>query len=382
MRSEIKYAALVTLLVCSLNEALPQAWYIEGQASGWLTSKPEKSPLSQAGLRYIPQLMLQARFAEGWNLDLEVAVNAYATVDLGKSQRPRYDATIKPYRGWLRVSTPEFEARIGLQKMSFGSATMLRPLMWFDAIDPRDPLQLTDGVYALLLRYYFQNNANIWLWGLYGNDDRKGWEKAPTRDGGLEIGGRIQTLLWSGELAASYHHRKSDLSRLMPLSNSPSESSVNEDRFGLDGKWDIGPGIWFESVIIHQETILEVVRYQRQHTIGADYQFNIGSGLTVTTEYLRTESAKELFGEGPGLSFSALSLNYPLGIVDRLSGIVYYDWRNSQWYRMLTWQRAYDDWTIFFQGYWNPDVILLYQNQGTGNPFAGTGIRLMVVFNH
>ena len=57
----------------------------------------------------------------------------------------------------------------GLQKINFGSATMLRPLMWFDQVDPRDPLQLTDGVWGVLGRYYFLNNANIWLWGLYGN---------------------------------------------------------------------------------------------------------------------------------------------------------------------------------------------------------------------
>jgi len=54
-----------------------------------------------------------------------------------------------------------------LQKINFGSATLFRLLMWFDRIDPRDPLKLTDGVYGLLLRYYFHNNTNIWLWGLY-----------------------------------------------------------------------------------------------------------------------------------------------------------------------------------------------------------------------
>jgi len=55
---------------------------------------------------------------------------------------------------WIRLSTKQFELRAGLQKINFGSATLLRPLMWFDKIDPRDPLQLTDGVYALLARYY------------------------------------------------------------------------------------------------------------------------------------------------------------------------------------------------------------------------------------
>ena len=69
----------------------------------------------------------------------------------------------------MRYSSDQFELRLGLQKINFGSASMLRPLMWFDQMDPRDPLHLTDGVWGLLARYYFLNNANIWLWGLYGN---------------------------------------------------------------------------------------------------------------------------------------------------------------------------------------------------------------------
>ena len=76
---------------------------------------------------------------------------------------------------------------------------LLRPLMWFDRIDPNDPLQLTEGVYGLLLKYTFLNNANIWLWGLYGNDDPKGWEAVPTQRKSAEYGGRLQAPFLSGE---------------------------------------------------------------------------------------------------------------------------------------------------------------------------------------
>ena len=41
------------------------------------------------------------------------------------------------------------------QKMNFGSAIILRCLTWFNSIDPRDPLQATDGKTGPLLRYYF-----------------------------------------------------------------------------------------------------------------------------------------------------------------------------------------------------------------------------------
>ena len=82
--------------------------------------------------------------------------------------------------------------RGGLQKINFGSANLLRPLMWFDQIDPRDPLQLTDGVWGILGRYYFLNNANIWVWGLIGNDQRKGWEVIPSVKNKPEFGFRVQ----------------------------------------------------------------------------------------------------------------------------------------------------------------------------------------------
>ncbi|MDR1585772.1 MAG: hypothetical protein LBS07_06360, partial [Prevotellaceae bacterium] len=104
------------------------------------------------------------------------------------------------------------EVRLGLQKINFGSAQLFRPLMWFDAIDPRDPLQMTDGVWGGLFRYYFQNNANFWLWTLYGNDEVKGWETAPSAQSLPEIGGRVQLPLKQGEVALSYHLREADFS--------------------------------------------------------------------------------------------------------------------------------------------------------------------------
>lgn len=134
-----------------------------------------------------------------------------------KTESASYEGEVKPYRGWIRLSTEKFELRLELQKISFGSAMLFRPLMWIDRIDPRDPLQLTDGVYAVLARYNFLSNANIWLWGLYGNNDTKGWELSPTEKKTLEYGGRAQSPLWTGEFGVTYHHRRADLSALISI---------------------------------------------------------------------------------------------------------------------------------------------------------------------
>ena len=361
---------------------MSQAWHFQGQASTWLTSHPEESLFSQAGLRYIPGLSIRKELENDEAMDLEVSLNAFATASSTVSQCASYETRIKPYRGWVRFSSSSFEMRIGLQKINFGSATLFRPLMWFDRIDPRDPLQLTDGVYALLLRYYFLNNVNIWLWGLYGNNDTKGWEVAPAKKNSMEYGGRIQTPLWTGELGIAYHHREVDPSGLPSVSSIMQQGFIPEDRLGLDGKWDAVIGIWFEAMLQHQQTNIPGMKYQRLWTLGADYTFAAGNGLNVLTEYFRSEKPAELFASADGLGLFALSLSYPLGVVDRLSAIVYRDWTNQEWYRLISWQQTYDNWIIYLLGFWNPDFMQLSQNQTGGTSFAGTGIQLMIVFNH
>jgi len=126
--------------------------------------------------------------------------------------------------------------------------------MWFDRIDPRDPLQLTDGVYGILMRDYFLNNANIWIWGLYGNKNTKGWEFLSTKARSVEFGGRFQHPVGNGEMALTYHHRQIDPNQSLPGLDMANVSSVPENRFTLDGKWDIGIGFWFEGTLTHQNS--------------------------------------------------------------------------------------------------------------------------------
>ena len=370
------------LLLCVGETALSQTQELHGQASGWISANHDSSSGSAGGVRYIPDLLLERKLTGQLDANIEISLNTFVTARYASNGSPAYDGQIKPYRGWLRLSTDKFEARVGLQKINFGSATIFRPLMWFDRVDPRDPLQLTDGVYAMLLRYSFLNNANLWLWGLYGNNDTKGWELAPTEKKTAEFGGRAQSTLWTGEIGVAYHHRRADLSPLILIPEDTSSLVAPEDRLGLDGKWDVGIGVWFESVLIRQEREFLHVRYQREWTVGADYTFTVGSGLYAATEYFRSDNPSMPFASAAGSGFSALSLNYPVSVVDQVSAIFYRDWKNQEWYRLLTWQRTYDNWSFYIIGFWNPETIQLYSNQAGANPFAGTGFQIMAVFNH
>lgn len=334
------------------------------------------------GLRYIPTLAVKKDFTSGRSLDVEAAVNVYATARGPGFGDLTTDGRFRPYRLWIRYATKQFEARFGLQKINFGSAMLLRPLMWFDRLDPNDPLQLTDGVTGLLLKYTFLNNVNVWLWGLLGNDSVKGWEMIPTRRGGLEFGGRVQVPVPAGELAVSYHHRRLDVSKsLVPLP--PGErADPPEDRIGLDGKWDLGIGLWAEGVLARQDFFLTPGRYQKWLNLGADYTFGAGNGLHLFAEHLFAEVSEDALSKGTRRNLSAFTADYPLGLLDRLRAVVFRDWESEEWYRLLTWQRTTDRWTFFIVGFWNPDCYQIYGASKEGPVFSGKGFQVTIVFNH
>lgn len=337
-------------------------------------------------LRFIPELTFTVPARRGLTLDAEISANAYGDVAFPARSRADASAGLKPYRGWLRLSTSRFEARVGLQKLSFGSATLFRPLMWFDSLDPRDPLQITDGVYGLLLRFYSTGNANVWAWGLYGNSGRRGFDLAPPDKKSPEFGGRVELPLFKGEIGATYDHRKAAIDGLTPIM-SPAPVSplpvppVPEDRIGLDGKWDLGVGVWFEGALVHQHTPLLPSPYQRTYTLGLDDTFALGRGLTVLVEHFRVASSARAFSPGDGLSFTALLLRYPLGLLDEISGIFYYDWKNHGVYRFFSWKHTTDALSLSAIIFWNPAELLVFQGRPGSGSFAGTGLELLLAYH-
>ena len=364
-----------TLIVITLaGAAAGQKLDLSGQASGWLGFSSDSSNPRLGGLRYIPTL--SAGLAP---FDADASVNAFGTAQARMLDSIDADAKVKPYRLWARFSTTRFEARAGLQKINFGSATLLRPLQWFDRIDPRDPLGLTDGVYGLLGRYYFQNNANLWAWGLIGNSSPKGWETYGSEKWRPEFGSRAQLPVPRGEVAATYHHRRADLHPHLP---DPFVGPIeaDEDRVGIDGKWDVGVGLWLEAVMSRQRSDFLGESWQRIATVGLDYTIGVGSGLTLLAEHMVVENAVEAFGAGQRMQVSAAMASLPFGLVDNLRSIVLYDWSNKSVYSYVGWQRTLDNWLFSVAAFWNPDTLASFGAPGGGA--AGKGVQLMVVFNH
>jgi hypothetical protein len=368
------------ILTFPLKSGAQDSLTVHGQLSGWMLYNTGNDLHSYLGGRYIPQLNYSTELKEQHKIDFEASVNMNGNAGFNPFDTIRFSGQLKPYRFWARYSSQQFEIRAGLQKINFGSASLLRPLMWFDQVDPRDPLKLTDGVWGILARYYFLNNANIWLWGLYGNNNPRGWEWAGTNSRFPEAGGRIQIPVPAGEAALTYHHRVAETRSMGELV--PSFSKIPEDRLGFDIKLDLIAGIWLEGTWVHKDKDLGILTNQEILNIGADYTFGAGNGLYVIFEQLIASNDKKPFEFENTTSFSLLSVSYPLSLFDNISGIVYYDWKNSNSYNFLNWQRQFNNVTLYFIGYWNPDRYNI-PTQGEGqNLFAGKGIQLMLVWNH
>jgi len=353
---------------------------LSGMLAAWASGHLARHMNPGLGLRYVPTLHREQNIGSGMSLSFEAALNIFGTAEFPSGGESLSDARARIYRGWVRFATPRFEARFGLQKINFGSATLLRPLMWFDWIDPRDPLQITDGVSGLLLKYTFQNNANVWLWGLFGGGDVKGWEIFPTAKKSPEFGGRLQLPVPKGEAGLTWHHRRMDPGRgAFAL---PGARPASEERIAFDGKWDLGIGLWVEGALIKSASTALASPYERALTLGADYTLGIGGGLKVLGEHFLLRDSRTAFGAGRGAEISALSLNISIGLLDALAGIFYYDWENKQVYRFLNWQRTYDRWRFYLIGFWNPEVFGIYRNRAGESSFGGRGIQIMAVFNH
>lgn len=357
------------------QDELKPTFRFSGQLSGWTQYSPDISTNIWLGGRYIPQANFEIPLKNSKLLDFEASANIFGDMGIQSFDDISTDGKIKPYRAWARYSSAKMEARFGLQKINFGSAQLFRPLMWFDSMDPRDPLQLTDGVWGGLFRYYFQNNANIWLWSLYGNDNRKGWEIVPVSESFPEFGGRAQLPIPKGEGALSYHFRKADVSAY-------GLDEIAENKFGLDVRLDVTVGLWLESSWTKLNRNLGALTNQQMLTLGTDYTFGIGNGLGLTFEQFFYSYSEKGIDFDNALNFSGLSLSYPLGMFDNISAIIYYDWKNNNTYNFLNWQRQLNDFTFYLIAYWNPEQYNMPSQMGSTDRFSGKGLQLMVVWNH
>jgi len=325
-------------------------------------------------IRYLPDFTIQKVLSDDLLWDFNVSANIF--MDYESHPESDVSSAVHLYRLNTQIKTPQSDTRLGLQKINFGPALLLRSLRWFDQVKPMDLLELTEGVTAIRYRYFFVNNANIWLWALYGNNEPKGYERVATKENSLEAGARFQYPCESGEVGLSVHGRQTES---LGFSDELVGEDLFEKRIALDGKWDLGPGIWFEYVLIDQGAESQSdSNWVNMLTIGADYTFALGNGIYILAEHLVNSTSKEAVDWDNTGQISALQLSYPLTILDSVSLIQMYSWTQKQSFHYLSWNRTYDDWVLSISIILADDEVDDIDYLG----FSGNGIQAMLVFHH
>ena len=359
---------IIVILIIIPTNLFAQSMQFRGQLTSWIMVRSE----TEIGLRYIPESSIVKSLDNERSLDAEIAVNSHISAPINSLSKVDKNSDVKLYRLRLRYATSQSETRLGLQKINFGPAKILRSLMWFDKLDPQDPFEFTDGVYGMLERYYFLDNSNFWLWGLYGNNELKGLEFMRTDDERMEFGSRYQFPVYKGEVAFSYNHRY--VNEADPNNDTYSLSSGIEDRLAIDGEWDIGVGLWIETLIERLRKNSNNDALRKFLTIGTDYTFE--SGIHLLFEHFTQSAILKTNKENQSRqkNISALSADYLLGIIDNIRIIEYYDWDEEKAYSYIGWQRTYDNWQI--------NLIAFSNRKNSGNTFEGEGVHFMVTYNH
>ncbi len=359
----------------------------DGQLSSILSYSPNEERELFTAFRYLPELNYKYEIDSSSFFDFELSANINAVYNFSTQfplnniyEKGIGEGNVSPYRAWVRYSRQQFEIRAGLQKIEFGSSAILRPLQWFNQIDPRDPLQLTNGVYGVLGRYYFLNNANIWVWGLYGNTAQRGFDYLETNGRVPEVGGRLQYPIPKGEIGLTYHNRTVD-SPPNPVQD-PEIERIPEHRIGLDGKWDLGVGIWFEVSHLWKQVDLGPFTNQSAFNLGLDYTFGIANGLGFIAEHMIFSFDENPMEWKDPFHFTAATLSYPIGFFDSISSVIYYNWTTNDPTFFINYQHQFSKFDMYIMGYYNPENQGGIQQNELVYSFTGPGLRVMLVYNH
>jgi len=293
--------------------------------------------------RYQPDLSLTFWQKDFYKLDMQQIVDFALKFDEQKSGNNKdfnLEISAEMYRSWLRYSAEQYEIRLGLQQLNFGTATIHRPLKWFDNIDPQDSSKKSEGVYALLGKKYFLNNANLWFW-LLKQDALKSENLFEYITKDVEFGGRIQYPFQYCEAGFSAHHGKSD-------------AFNSETKLGLDLRWDMAIGFWVESSL-NIYTDRNDKYYSRLFALGGDYTLGIGNGIYCLLEHLYFSNMEtELFEPADRSAATSLLLSYPLGLFDSVKSIITYNWLSEVEYYYFSYNRNYNYLSIYLKLYLNP----------------------------
>ena len=366
-------AHVITLLTVCLSTSaatFAQPFSLKGQFWGNILHGNDP-PVSHSSfvtdLGYIPMLSLSRDLSIDRFVDLEWSY---------RMQYRMYEEDVvfssKPYRLWLRYSSEKIEARLGLQKIAFGPAMVLRSLAWFDTIDPKDPTGQTDAVEAFRLRLFPTSSLALWLWST--NNDRDT----------LSYGGRAELSTSIGEWGLTYHQDPAELGQ--SVGQFPIFISGPHQRIALDYRYDGYFGFWFEGAGIFADSKQDVeLNRFTLFTLGADYTIPVGSGLLIMAETMKINGPSTAADSSSKLTYTALMASLPINMLHHLMFIAQIDWDNSHIYNYLRWGITYDHFSLNFIFSISPrrdDYNIAKEYLPKTVAGFGTGLQFMLIYNH
>jgi len=355
----------------------------QGEVTGWAAFEDNSQSRGEMGFRYLPELNLSMHLSDELMLDGQATANLYGTYQKTEGTAAEADHVEKIHRFWARIYTDQAGIRLGRQEISFGPGKILRSLKWFDQKDSRDPTGFTDGVDALLFRYYFEDNANLWIWSMTGNDEPPGISILNTADNTWETGGRVQIPVGSAELGLSVHQRQVDrISSLVPLTK-----QLQENRIGFDLAWDLGVGLYLETSYLQLEKNPLIPENQLFLTLGCDYTFDIADGLSSIVEVMGVDLQSDSNDSVNGtLWLAAVSEQISLNLLDQLQIMVFRNFESGITTLQTSWQRTTDDWILNLMLYTShtdsDSEIETTDRYSFYNTTGQNGIRLLFQINH
>ena len=344
---------MLAVIYFSLNSTIfTQSYSIKGQF--WASGESVEDNFDiKSQLVYIPTLSLYYELSQDRMFDLELAYKLGRSY-IGYSLVEHHE---KFYRSWLRYSTKVIEARLGLQKVSFGPARVLRPLAWFDTIYPEDPTDQTEGVEAFRLRFFPSNSLTVWAWIMKGESDT------------LSYGGRGELSTNLGEWGFTFHKDPAKSPQL--IGQYPILITGSHTRAGVDFRYDGYIGFWFESAgffIIENQEMFDIDRHSLI-TMGADYTLPIGTGLLILLETMRSEGWSSKTDESSNQTISAFMASLPVGMFHHVMLISNLDWDKQKTYNYLRWSSTYNRFSI--------NCMLSINSSAMSN-----SLKLMLIYNH
>ena len=140
--------------------------------------------------------------------------------------------------------------------------------------------------------------------------------------------------------------------------------------------------MWFESSVVHADYGADFPNWQSMLTIGSDYTFAVGNGVTVTGEHFIYSQDDKPFTSDFTIQLTGIMAMYPLSLFDQLSGILFYSWDEELTYYFISWQRTYDNWTINLNTFFSSKSDVSFSLGQSFSDFSSSGIQLMLIFHH